>query len=89
MTDTIRELINCVLDYVEKMPGASFEIARYSKVVSRSVDCQYYFRYRVYDRLENHFVGRYGNEVWSSCADLTEDNLRYLLSQLEGKNDSI
>ena len=89
MTDTIRELINRVFDYVEKTPGASFEIARYSKVVSRSVDCQYYFRYRVYDRLENHFVGRYGNELWSSCADLTEDNLRYLLSQLEGKNDSI
>ena len=84
MNDTIRELILRVLDYVERTPGASFEIARYSKVVSRSVDCQYYFRYRVYDRLENHFVGRYGNELWSSCADLTEDNLRYLLSQLEG-----
>ena len=84
MNDTIRELILRVLDYVERTPGASFEIARYSKVVSRSVDCQYYFRYRVYDRLENHFVDRYGNEVWSSCADLTEDNLRYLLSQLEG-----
>lgn len=89
MTDTIRELILYILDYVEKTPGVSFEIARYSKVASRSVDCQYYFRYRVYDRLENHFVGRYGNELWSSCADLTEDNLRYLLSQLEGKNDSI
>ena len=89
MTDTIRELILRVLDYVEKMPGARFEIARYSKVVSKSVDCQYYFRYRVYDRLELHFVKRNGNELWSSCADLTEDNLRYLLSQLEGKNDSI
>ena len=84
MTDTIRELILRILDYVEETPGASFEIARYSKVVSRSVDCQYYFRYRVYDRLENHFVGRYGNELWSSCADLIEDNLRYLLEQLEG-----
>ena len=85
MTDTIRVLILRVLDHVEKMPGASFEIARYSKVVSISVDCQYYFRYRVYDRLENHFVGRYGNELWSSCADLTEDNLRYLVEQLEGE----
>ena len=84
MTDTVRKLILRVLDYVERTPGARFEIARYSKAVSRSVDCQYYFRYRVYDRLENHFVGRYGNELWSSCADLTEDNLRYLVEQLEG-----
>lgn len=85
MTDTIRELILRALDYVEETPGASFEIARYSKAASRSVDCQCYFRYRVYDRLENHFVGRYGNQLWSSCADLTEDNLRYLLEQLEGE----
>ena len=85
MTDTIRGLILRILDYVEETPGARFEIARYSKVASRSVDCQYYFRYRVYDGLEIHFVSRYGNELWSSCADLTEDNLRYLLSQLEDK----
>lgn len=85
MNDTIRELILRILDYVEETPGASFEIARYSSEVSSNLDCQYYFRYRVYDRLENHFVGRYGNELWSSCADLTEDNLRYLLSRLEGE----
>lgn len=89
MTDTIRELVNRVLDYVARTPGASFEIARFSKAVSDSVACQYYFRYKNYDGLDNRFIARYGNELWSSCADLTEDNLRYLLSQLEGKNDSI
>ena len=83
MNDTIRELILRVLDYVEKTPGAGFEIGRYPRAITGSADCRCYFRFRVYDRLENHFVGRYGNEVWSSCADLTEDNLRYLLSQLE------
>ena len=56
MTETMCELILRVLDYVEKTPGASFEIARYSEVMSKSVDCQNYFRYRVYDRLELHFV---------------------------------
>ena len=89
MNDTIRELVLRVLDYVERTPGACFEIGRYLRGITGSADCQCYFRFRVFDRLENHFVGRYGNEVWSSCADLTEDNLRYLLSQLEGKNDSI
>lgn len=83
MTNTIRELINCVLDYVERTPGASFEIARYSSEVSSNLDCQYYFRFRVYSRLENHFVSRCENKLWSSCADLTEGNLRYLLEQLE------
>lgn len=85
MTDTIRELIDRVLDYVARTPGASFEIARYSSEVSSNLDCQYYFRFRVYSRLENHFVSRCGNGLWSSRADLTEDNLRYLLSQLEGE----
>ena len=85
MTDTIRKLILLVLDYVERTPGAHFEIGRYPRAITGSADCRCYFRYRVYDRLENHFVGRYGNELWSSCADLTEDNLRYLLEQLEGE----
>ena len=34
MTDTIRELINRVLDYVEKTPGAHFEIARWREGVA-------------------------------------------------------
>ena len=83
MTDTIRELILRILDYVERTPGACFGIGRYSRAITGSADCRCYFRYRVYDRLEDHFVGRYGNELWSSCADLTEDNLWYLVKQLE------
>lgn len=88
MTDTIRALIDRVLDYVARTPGASFEIARCSKAVSGSVACQYYFRYKNYDGLDNHFITRYGNELWSSRADLTERNLRYLLEQLEGEEDN-
>ena len=85
MTDTIRELINHVLDYVARTPGACFEIRRFSRAVTGSANCRCHFRFIVYNRLKNHFVGRYGNQLWSSCADLTEDNLRYLVEQLEGE----
>ena len=31
------------------------------------------------------YISRYGDEYWSQLADLDEDNLRYLLEQLEGE----
>lgn len=85
MTDTIRVLIDRVLDYVERTPGARFEIGRYSNAVSSSVYHPYYFRFKVYTGLEFYFIERYGDLLWLSCADLTEDNLRYLLGRLEGE----
>ena len=85
MTDTIRELINCVLDYVEKMPGAYFEIARWDKGIRGPDENQMHFMF--YNRFNNSicYIPRYGDGYWSQLADLDEDNLWYLLSQLEGE----
>ena len=88
MTDTIRELILRVLDYVERTSGASFEVQRLkSKYVDEDtmLFCFYY-----HDRDgELQCISRNGREFWSQLAELDEDNLRYLLEQLEGENDSI
>ena len=85
MTDTIRELLLRVLDYVEKMPGAHFEISRWNEGIKKSDDNQMYFTF--YNSLGDSicYISRDGNEYWSQLAGLDEDNLRYLLSQLEGE----
>lgn len=85
MTDTIRELINRVLDYVARTPGRSFTITRWREVFIDSHDTQLYFDYHFWDGVTTHYIFRDGNYFWSCAADLTEDNLKYLLSQLEGE----
>ena len=86
MTDTIRELILRVLDYVEKMPGAYFEIARWDEGIRNSDENQMHFMF-YYTKGDNpvYYISRDGDKYWSQLADLDEDNLRYLLSQLEGE----
>lgn len=84
MTDTIRKLILRALDYVEKMPGAYFEIARWDKGIRGPGKNQMHFMF--YYTLGDdpvHYISRDGDKYWSQLADLDEDNLRYLLSQLE------
>ena len=84
MTDTIRELILRVLDYVEKMPGAYFEIARWDEGIREPDKNQMHFMF-FYTKGDNpvHYISRDGDKYWSQLADLDEDNLRYLLEQLE------
>ena len=81
MTDTIRELINRVLDYVESTPGADFEIWR--SIIAPPDDNRMFFRYIGWDGKEVHSIPRCDDKCWSQQADLNEDNLRYLLEQLE------
>lgn len=83
MTDTIRELINRVLNYVEKMPGAYFTIARWDEGVRKSDENQMFFIF--YNSFNNSicYIPRYGDEYWSQLVDLDEDNLRYLVERLE------
>ena len=85
MTDTIRELILRVLDYVEKMPGAYFEIARWDKGIREPDKNQMHFTF--YNSFDDSicYISRDGDEYWSQLADLDEDNLRYLLGWLEGE----
>ena len=85
MTDTIRELINRVLDYVARTPGVKFSIAIWDKGIKKPDDNQMYFTF--YYTLGDdpvHYISRDGDEYWSQLADLDEDNLRYLVEQLEG-----
>ena len=86
MTDKIRELINRVLDYVERTPGASFEIARWDKGIRGPDKNQMHFMF-FYTKGDNpvYYISRDDDEYWSQLADLDEDNLRYLVEQLEGK----
>lgn len=86
MTDTIRELILRVLDYVEKMPGAYFEIARWDKGIRGPDKNQMHFMF-FYTKGDNpiHFISRDDDKYWSYIADLDEDNLQYLVEQLEGE----
>ena len=85
MTDTIRELILRVLDYVEKMPGAYFEIARWDKGIRGPDKNQMHFAF--YNSFDDSicYISRYGDGYWSQLADLDEDNLWYLVKQLEGE----
>ena len=84
MTDTIRELINRVLDYVARTPGVKFSIASWDKGIKKPDYNQMYFTF--YNSLGDSicYISRDGDEYWSQLADLDEDNLRYLLSRLEG-----
>lgn len=86
MTDTIRELILRVLDYVEETPGAYFEIARWNKGIRGPDKNQMRFMF-FYTKGDNpvYFIPRDDDKYWSQLADLDEDNLRYLLSWLEGE----
>ena len=83
MTDTIRELILRILDYVEETPGAQFSISRWDEGIKKPDDNQMYFTF--YNSLGDSicYISRDGDEYWSQLAVLDEDNLRYLLSQLE------
>ena len=85
MTDTIRELILRILDYVEKMPGAQFSISRWDEGVRKPDKNQMHFTF--YNSFDDSicYISRDGDEYWSQLADLDEDNLRYLLEQLEGE----
>ena len=84
MTDTIRELILRILDYVEKTPGAHFSISRWLKGVRKPDENQMLFDFSMIDeKYHTHYISRGNRLYWSAQADLTEDNLRYLLSQLE------
>lgn len=85
MTDTIRELILRILDYVEKTPGAYFSISRWDKGVRKPDENQMHFTF--YNSFDDSicYISRDGDGYWSQLVDLDEDNLRYLLGQLEGE----
>lgn len=84
MTDTIHALINRVLDYVARTPGAEFKIWRLPDKVRCLHENKLRFSYVRYN-WGAYYISRYDREQWSAAAMLTEDNLRYLLSQLEGE----
>lgn len=86
MTDTIRDLILRVLDYVERTPGAQFSISRWDEEIKKPNYNQMYFTF-FYTKGDNpvYYIPRDGGKYWSQLADLDEDNLRHLLEQLEGE----
>ena len=85
MTDTIREIILRVLDYVERTSGAYFTIARWDEGVRKPDENQMHFTF--YNSFDDSicYISRDGDEYWSQLAVLDKYNLRYLLSQLEGE----
>lgn len=86
MTDTIRELILRVLDYVEETPGAQFLISRWDEGIKKPDYNQIYFTfYYTMGDDSVHYISRDGNEYWSQLAVLDKYNLRYLVGQLEGE----
>ena len=84
MTDTNRKLILRILDYVEETPGAQFSISRWDEGVRKPDENQMHFAF--YNSFDDSicYISRDGDGYWSQLADLDEDNLRYLLSRLEG-----
>lgn len=81
MNDTIHELINRILEYVARTPGADFRIFRLC-----TDEKQLYFSYyREYEGARQHFVSRNGDDLWLFDVDLTEDDLQYLVEQLENE----
>ena len=86
MTDTNRKLILRILDYVERTPGAYFEIARWDKGIRGPDKNQMHFMF-FYTKGDNpvYYIPRDDDKDWSQLADLDEGNLRYLLEQLEGE----
>ena len=85
MTDTIRELILRVLDYVERTPGAYFTIARWDEGVRKPDVNQMHFTF--YNSFDDSicYISRDGDGYWSQLAVLDKYNLRYLVKQLEGE----
>ena len=80
MTDTIRELILRVLDYVARTPGAEVKVSFPKNTRKKNLLCEYVkYDYGI------HCISRNGRDSWSACFELTEDNLRYLVEQLEGE----
>lgn len=86
MTDTIRELINRILDYVARTPGAEFKVLFPNFSGNCTSKEELRFMYVQYD-YGWHYISRGRRQCWSACAMLTEDNLMYLLSQLEGEEE--
>ena len=84
MTNAIRELILRILDYVERTPGAHFEIWRHEKGVLSEAYHNMLFTYVKFNH-GYYYVSRGTRLYWSAQAVLNEDNLGYLLSQLEGE----
>ena len=84
MTDTIRELILRVFDYVERTPGAPFEVWRHEKGVLSEAYHNMLFTYVKFNH-GYHYVSRGTRLYWSAQAVLNEDNLRYLVEQLENE----
>lgn len=83
MNDTIRELINSVLDYVARTPGTGFRVKRWARNIIDTDGNQMFFEFWRDDK--PHYVSRCIDKQWSHMADLNEGNLRYLLSRLEGE----
>lgn len=86
MTNTVRKLILRVLDHVERTPGAHFEIWRHEKDVLSEACHNMLFTYVKFN-YGYHYVSRGTRLYWSAQAVLNEDNLKYLLSQLEGEEE--
>ena len=80
MTNTIRELILRVLDYVERTPGAEVKVSFPKNARKKNL----LFAYVKYD-YAIHCISRDGRDSWSACFKLTEDSLRYLVERLEGE----
>ena len=84
MNDTIRELILRVLDCVARTRGAHFEIWNLERDVLTEGENYMRFTYVEYNH-GFHYISRDNLKYWSAQAVLDEDNLRYLLDQLEGE----
>ena len=66
MNETIRKLINRVLDYVERTPGAYFTIARWDEGVRKPDENQMHFMF-FYTKGDNpvYYIPRDGDKYWS------------------------
>ena len=82
MTDTIRELILRVLDYVEKTPGAHFEVLKLEQDVLTKDDDFMRFTYVTFDH-GYHYISRGNLLYWSAQAALSGDSRRWLAEQWE------
>ena len=90
MDDAVRELINCIIDYVIKIPGATFEISRYPADICRRYPeysapfCRFSILPEpINGRFEPKYISRGHIEHWSGNMDCNEDDLVYLLEQLK------
>lgn len=87
MHSKLMDYIIKILDYVSEHPDSSFEL--WNDSGNGSIDARYprlfgdFAFYDEYGRPQR--VARDEDNYWSMTFDITEDNLRYLLSQLEGE----